>query len=666
MRLLLVTSEPGWAEALRTLFPPAYTIVPVDVRQLTQNPALAAATDACLVAEAVTSPWTVETLKQLSAVTDTPLYVLADAARSQWEEAALFAGAEQIFRRPLRSGVIQLAISRSQRRRPSELAATPALTRPAPSAPETLDGATGLALWRDFSRLLGRAREGAQLIDAYVTSLRDVLRCGRVLLYVAESGESEGLFRCASGTGVELRDFEAFRLTQRAGIGHLAAERGTAIWRHRLRPEIAREAAAIRELMVFGTDLAIPIRGRGGLAALLLVGPRIAGTEYGDHEVTLLYHAVEAMAPLLTESDETVLGRQEQVRQSALLQALPIAAAIVNGAGRLDDANDALRALLGVGEVTPLAFNDFPGSWSAAISAAVQNDAASARTEVDHPSIGLPRKLRLSVRRLEAAHGSAGKFLVTLEETTPVPSAAFEADAHNMHTLLQRAGEQLSNEFRNALTPVDIMVQLSHDSSTSRGELERLSTQVSTAIHRLRRRIDDLAYLTKNAIIPETTSVSSVLRQTRERLDDWLEDTDLKRIVWLNEFSETPLTVDARAVSLAVAELVMNAVEACEGRQVTVTADVSPETISLRVRNSGTWAPPPESGGFRHRPFVSSKSTGVGLGVEVASRVAEYHGGKLVLGPVAADTIEAVLRVPRQIPTTTIPAQPETRVARAV
>jgi len=225
--------------------------------------------------------------------------------------------------------------------------------------------------------------------------------------------------------------------------------------------------------------------------------------------------------------------------------------------------------------------------------------------------------------------------------------AALEADAHGIANLLQRAGEQLSNEFRNALTPVDIMVQLSHDTSTTRAELEQLSTQVSTAIHRLRRRIDDLAYLTKSAIIPERTTVSAVLRATRERLDEWVGVKQLKRVVWLNEFSETELMADGRALAVALGELVMNALEACDGKQVTVTAEDAAETVSFRVRNNGVWAPPAESSGFRHRPFVSSKSTGVGLGIEVATRVAENHGGRLIVGPTSADVVEAIVRIPR-------------------
>lgn len=674
MRLLVVTSEPGWVDALRDLFPAPENIIPCDVGQLAQNPALAAAADACFIAESRTSPWTVETLKQVAAVTDTPLFVLAEAERSQWEEAVLFAGAQHIFRRPLRAGVIQLAISRLQRHRSADVQPAAAAVPPIRGSAPAAEPGDSLALWRDFSRLLGRAADPCRLVGDYVDKLREVLRCGRVVLYVAEGMGAERTFRVASASGTDPREFEAFRLSPRNGVAQLVLERGTVICRQRLRADSGRDAAALRELMVFGAELAVPVAGEG-IVGLLFVGPRVSGGEYLEHELPLLYHSVENLAPLLRRgpalpSPAERPAASDPARAAALLRALPIACALVDRSLRILDTNAAFRTLLGRSDAAPLGFDDLPAAWSNAIGAAVQNGAASARVDLDHRLIGAPRKVRLTVRgfatpEVAGRPGPAGtpEFVVTVEDAAPEVTAVQEADAAGVQNLLQRAGEQLSNEFRNALTPVDIMVQLARDASTSRVELERLSSQVDLAIHRLRRRVDDLAYLTKSAIIPEPTTVSAVLRVTRERLDDWLEARQLKRIVWVNEFSETALNADSRALALALAELAMNGIEASEGQPVTVSAEEVADLVSFRVRNAGVWSPPPESSGFLHRPFVSNKSSGVGLGVEVASRVAENHGGRLLLGPVSPEMVEATLRIPRG----GSPApKVETRVARAL
>src|SRR5687768_7146484 len=116
MRLLVITSEKRWTDAIRSLFADGHDVVTWDLRQLPENRALARAVDACFVAEAETSVRSVDALKLMSKVTDAPLFALAQSARQEWEESALLAGAQQVFKYPLRASLIQLAMSRSQRK----------------------------------------------------------------------------------------------------------------------------------------------------------------------------------------------------------------------------------------------------------------------------------------------------------------------------------------------------------------------------------------------------------------------------------------------------------------------------------------------------------------------------------------------------------------------
>jgi nitrogen fixation/metabolism regulation signal transduction histidine kinase len=460
----------------------------------------------------------------------------------------------------------------------------------------------------------------------------------------------EKVFRCAFASGIDQRQFEAIRLNAADGLAHVLMTRGAVVLRHRLRTEVAAESAAMHELDVFGADLAVPLSARDGLVGVLLVGPRIAGADYSETELTLLYHLMEELGAGIRNAELHAHLFRERGMFSAVLRAVPVGCAVLSASLQIVHANRAFRSQLGLADTSPLRFEDLPQTWASAAYGVLQNRMPSASIEVDHEVAGTTRKIRVTVRPLDAEGHSDRSVFIALEDITAEIRARQEAEHASVHNLLQRAGEQLSNEFRNALTPVDIMVQLLRDPATGRNELERLGSQLSMAMYRLHRRIDDLAYLTRSAIIPEMCTVSSVLKDTRARLDNWLEPKQGKRVVWTNEFSEAALNVDRRAIALALAELVMNAVEASDGRQVTVAAEDSSDAVSFRVRNSGVWAPPPESSGFRHRPFISNKSTGVGLGVEVASRVAEHHGGRLILGPVSSDSVEAILRLPRDVP----------------
>lgn len=650
MRLLVITSENRWTDAVRALFSSGDDVITWDPRQLPDNRAVARLVDACFVAAAETGAPLVETVKQVNAATDAPIFALTDAARPEWEEAALLAGAQQVFKFPLRASMIQLALSRMQRR-PTESRPPMPLPppRPAVTVPAAVESGEVLALLRDFSRLLVHAVDGPLFMGEYLRKLREVLRCGRLVLYLPEISPREKIYRCAFASGIDQRQFEAIRLTANDGVGHVLLTRGAVVLRHRLRHEVAAEAAALHELDVFGAELAVPLSARDGLVGMLLVGPRIAGADYSETELTLLYHLMEELGAGIRNAELHAHLFRERGMFSAVLRAVPVGCAVLSASLQIVHANRAFRAQLGIAESSPLRFEDLPQAWASVAYAVVQGRVPSASVEVDHEVAGAVRKLRITVRPLEAEGHADRSVFLALEDITAEIRARQEVEHTSVHNLLQRAGEQLSNEFRNALTPVDIMVQLLRDPTAGRNELERLGSQLSMAMHRLHRRIDDLAYLTRSAIIPEMSTISAVLKETRERLDNWLEPKQCGQISWTNDFPEAALMVDRRAIALALAELVMNAVEAADGRQVLVSTEDGADAVSFRVRNSGIWAPPPESSGFRHRPFISNKSTGVGLGVEVASRVAEHHGGRLILGPVSSDAVEAILRVPREV-----------------
>lgn len=661
MRILVITSDPRWISAVRTAFSSEHDVIPGDPRQLGALRAMIPVVEACFVAENDTGAFTIDVLKQLSTTADAPLFAVADSIRPEWEEAALMAGARQVFRAPLRAGIVQLAVARTQR------AAAPVVRTAAPtngtvSTPGNGRESRELGLLRQFSRLLVYSVRDPNFLAAYLGHVREVLGCGRLLLYLRDTEGDTGSFKLAMATGVDPRQFENFRVYFDQGLGRLMAARGGAFTRERLRSDDPHEGMALREMTLFGAEIAVPVSAGQGCTGMLLIGSRISGGGYSDHEITLVYHLMEEFAHAVTQAAPAVQVARERPLFPHVLHGLPVGCAILDTSLHILDANDAFRSQLGRATANPLGIERLPAAWSDAINTVIQKRGAASQIELDHQLSGVTRRIRVTLQAFQAENAPAGLSLMVTEDITNETRLRQEIHERSVHNVLQRAGEQLSNEFRNALTPIEILVQLSGDSANARRDIERLRAPVSQAIHRLRRRVDNLGYLTKNSIVAEVTTVSAVFRAARERLDNWLDAKQLKTLVWSGEFSKVSFTADCNAVGLAVAELVMNAVEAAGGRQVTITAEDLPDAVNFKIRNPGEWAPLSESSGFGHRPFVTAKSAGVGLGVEVASRVAEYHGGRLVLGPVSTDTVEGVLRLPRTLPV--VPTSFETPVAK--
>lgn len=631
-----------------------------DARQAMSLRGLLAVADAGFVAEAETGSFSIDLLKQLAPSARAPLFAIADTVRPEWEDAAVAAGAWHVFKAPLRPSIAHHMLGRARAAFAGTGSRVPATLAPVPT-PASRD-TRDLTLLRDFSRVLAHPERDAAFVESFLGAVREVLGCNRLILYFRDSANAHA-FHPVGAVGIDYRAFENFRLYREHGLGRLVDGRIGVIVRERLSPDVPDQDAARREMDLFGADVAVPIAAGEGWAGLLLVGPRIAGATYSDPELTLVYHVMEELGAVMTQPRTEPARLGEGPLFPAILNALPVGCAMIDGALRIVAANDAFRSQLGSESANPMGIERLPATWANAIATAVARRSEQSRVELDHELSGVLRHIRLTLQPLEAKSGSDPIWLMVTEDITDETRLRAEVHDRSTHNVLQRAGEQLSNEFRNALTPIEILVQLSGESASGRRDIDRLRTPVSLAIHRLRRRIDNLGYLTKSSIVPELTTVSAVFRSARERLDHWVEPKQLKTLVWSGEFSKVAFTADNAAVGLALAELVVNAIEAAGGRQVTVTAEDLPDAVNFKVRNPGEWSPPAESSGFGHRPFVTAKSTGVGLGVEVATRVAEYHGGRLVLGPISPDVVEAILRIPRNLPV--VPASFETPVAKS-
>jgi len=95
-----------------------------------------------------------------------------------------------------------------------------------------------------------------------------------------------------------------------------------------------------------------------------------------------------------------------------------------------------------------------------------------------------------------------------------------------------------------------------------------------------------------------------------------------------------PILADRLQIELVLRNLVTNAVEAVEaaspgGGEIAVTATrADNQHLRIVVSDSGPGVPA-EASEQVFEPFVSGKSTGMGLGLAVSRAIAEAHGGTL-------------------------------------
>jgi nitrogen fixation/metabolism regulation signal transduction histidine kinase len=117
--------------------------------------------------------------------------------------------------------------------------------------------------------------------------------------------------------------------------------------------------------------------------------------------------------------------------------------------------------------------------------------------------------------------------------------------------------------------------------------------------------------------------------------------------------------VDARNVERAIYNLLLNASQASkrglELPVVNVTLTETSDQIQVRVTDNGTGVPNSIRNSL-FEPFVSEgKESGIGLGLTVARRVAEDHGGQVILEESQSGKTTFVLCMGKSVPLISTP-----------
>jgi signal transduction histidine kinase len=123
---------------------------------------------------------------------------------------------------------------------------------------------------------------------------------------------------------------------------------------------------------------------------------------------------------------------------------------------------------------------------------------------------------------------------------------------------------------------------------------------------------------------------------------------DAKRLrLALDLTPELPaLSLDEQHLEQAFAALVSNAVDACPaGGRLTVSTRRTDGGIGIVVKDSGGGMPP-EVLQKAFQPYFTTKPTGVGLGLVMARRMIEAHGGRIEIASAAGVGTTVTIRLP--------------------
>ena len=158
-----------------------------------------------------------------------------------------------------------------------------------------------------------------------------------------------------------------------------------------------------------------------------------------------------------------------------------------------------------------------------------------------------------------------------------------------------------------------------------------------------------LAWSRSGSLETEPVQVGPIIREAIDLLGTQRRHRKVT-IALEGENELPPIPVDASALHQAVMNLLTNAIEAIPAKTgrivVTLSVDEACQWLNCAVEDNGDGVEPERYEEVFH-PFTSTKGQrGTGLGLAVTRKIAEDHGGSLVIDPEFSPGARFVLRLP--------------------
>ena len=288
------------------------------------------------------------------------------------------------------------------------------------------------------------------------------------------------------------------------------------------------------------------------------------------------------------------------------------------------------------------------GGWVIAVSLRrslldtdrVLRDTAAQLGEAAHVTFPLP-VATTTTTTLQQVTAAASAVLKRLEQT--------ERDALRAEQLawVGQMAAGIAHEVRNPLTVIKLLVQAATDPKRAVGFRPRDLRVLEGEILRLEQIISAFLDFAR----PPRPTKKTVA--TRELLDECLAGiaarAELQRVqIRLDAPPELPaLNADPGQIKQVIYNLMFNALDALTtGGAIRVDVTVAAgDALTIRIADSGPGLPL----GLERRifdPFVSTKETGLGLGLSICKRIVEAHGGSITAANGPTGGAAFVIRLP--------------------
>ena len=403
-------------------------------------------------------------------------------------------------------------------------------------------------------------------------------------------------------------------------------------------------AAAVSIGINFAAQLADPISQLVGAAEKVGAGDLSARVPEGkkDDEMATLSRAFNRMTNQIQSQQQQLLEANNQLDErrrftETVLTGVTAGVIGLDRHGRIHLPNRSASALLDVDldNSHGLDLADVVPEMADLIEGAQRRPDRLAQSQVQ---IAVGNSTRTLLVRIAAEQDEAGVtgFVVTFDDITELLSAQRKAAWADI-------ARRIAHEIKNPLTPIQLSAE-----RLRRNYLKDIKKDPETfriCTDTIVRHVEDIGRMVDEfssfARMPVPVLKPEDLTAIVERAV-FLERTAHSEITFKTDFAARPVTLrcDARLLGQALINIVKNAVEAIEGRQVesgydpkgqiSVFVEEGAGRVVITVEDNGKGLP--KRGRDRlTEPYVTTRSKGTGLGLAIVKKIMEDHQGELLL-----------------------------------
>lgn len=495
------------------------------------------------------------------------------------------------------------------------------------------DGRYPAELIRKLSKAIAHALDLEKLLGILVDLILEAFGVNKALIFLQERDSGRYLPRASFGYDLELLRELSFR--EEDSLVAWLKGYNQILMRDELKKaaSLSEEVHLRRELELIEAHLVLPLHCQGSLVGFIGIGNKVAGKGFLPADLGLLfilaiYGAMAVKNALLYQEVSSQKGYMQDV-----LDQIPSGTITVNTDGVITTFNRSAEVILGLRarEMLGEKIQKVGSVFADIFFKTIQDRRSFKRHEIVSPVSKAP--LGVSTASLFDGTGVViGGTMVfsDISELKQLERKALELEKLQFWSALSA---RMAHEIKNPLVAITTFAQLLEERYEEEAFRRDFSRIVSAELNRLKDLVDQLLSFAQ----PSALRLAEI--EIHPLLDDVLSafhvEIERQEVEVRREYSPSFLrsALDGERIHEALSHILKNSLESVNGGgMLTIATRGEAGFLEVDFRDNGSGVSPEE----REKvflPFYTTKNKGLGLGLPIAQRIIEDHGGKIELVP---------------------------------